>query len=131
MYIAHGKISIEKLLLAKNNLVEFMAAVQTNMSMTASIQAFEYTYELYWKILRKVLIQVYGVNDLTGSARTVFQKAAELNLIEDLDFWLGCIDRRNETVHTYEENAAIELYDFLPKFLQELELVINKLQEIK
>ncbi|HLB94147.1 MAG TPA: HI0074 family nucleotidyltransferase substrate-binding subunit [Candidatus Babeliales bacterium] len=131
MYIAHGKISIEKLLLAKNNLIEFMAAVQTNMSMTASIQAFEYTYELYWKILRKVLIQVYGVNDLTGSAQTVFQKAAKLNLIEDLNFWLGCIDRRNETLHTYEESSAIELYDFLPKFLQELESAINKLQEIK
>ncbi len=131
MYIAQGKISIVKLLHAKDNLVEFRQAVQSNMSITASIQAFEYTYELYWKILRKVLIQVYGVSDLTGSARVVFQKAAELNLIKDLDFWIACIDKRNETVHTYEETAALELYNFLPNFLQELEQAIIKLQELK
>lgn len=129
MNIYNGAISIEKLLQAHKNLVEFVGAPTSPMSVTASIQAFEYTYELLWKTLRKILIIVYGLTDTPSTPRLVFQKAYELKLIDDLPFWLSTISYRNETLHTYENNIALEVYQFLPKFIGMVKPILEQLKK--
>lgn len=128
MFIYNGKISIEKLLLARCKLKEFLSADKSTMSITASIKAFEYTYELAWKALRKVLIDVYGNRSFAESPRPTFHKAFENNLIKDLNFWMSCIEKRNETSHCYEDEMSEDVYNFLPDFLIELNKVIEILK---
>lgn len=131
MNIYNNKISIEKLLKARNSLAEFIAAQESKIAIAASIQAFEYVYELIWKVLRKILIEIYGISDLPGSPRPTFNKAFETKLIRDLNFWLLCIEKRNETARCYEEEMAKDVYSFLPKFLDELDKVIEILKSDK
>src|SRR6266576_2628990 len=63
------------------------------------IQAFEFTHELAWNVLKDFLefrgtINLYGSKDATREAFTA-------GLIEDGEAWMAMIKSRNQTSHTY------------------------------
>ena len=68
------------------------------------IQAFEYTHELAWNLLKDYL-QDQGVQNITGSKDSV-RAAFKVGLIEDGESWMDMIKDRNQTVHTYNEATA-------------------------
>lgn len=68
------------------------------------IQAFEYTHELAWKVLKDFL-EYQGYNDIIGS-RDTFRKAFGLGIIEDGETWMESITARNRSAHSYNQSAA-------------------------
>ncbi|MEL7225523.1 MAG: nucleotidyltransferase substrate binding protein [Cyanobacteria bacterium P01_D01_bin.36] len=72
------------------------------------IQAFEYTHELAWKLMRAFLKfqdpqeTIYGSKDAT-------RKAFNLALIADGDEWMDMIKDRNRTSHTYNQQVARDI----------------------
>ena len=68
------------------------------------IQAFEYTHELAWNVLKDYL-QDQGIQNITGSKDSV-RAAFRVGLIEDGESWMDMIKDRNQTVHTYNEATA-------------------------
>src|SRR3989337_3793326 len=72
----------------------------------SAIQRFEFTFELAWKTLKAFLeeqgITVYSPRD---SLRSAFQ----IGLIGETPAWLGMIELRNLTSHTYNEAIAGEI----------------------
>lgn len=68
------------------------------------IQAFEYTHELAWNLLKDYL-QDQGIQNITGSKDAV-RSAFKVGLIEDGESWMDMIKDRNQTVHTYNEATA-------------------------
>jgi nucleotidyltransferase substrate binding protein (TIGR01987 family) len=68
------------------------------------IQAFEYTHELAWNLLKDYL-QDQGIQNITGSKNAV-RSAFKVGLIEDGESWMDMIKDRNQTVHTYNEATA-------------------------
>ena len=68
------------------------------------IQAFEYTHELAWNILKDFL-EGRGVRNLYGSKDTTRQ-AFKTGLIENGVAWMDMIKSRNLTSHTYDEDTA-------------------------
>ncbi len=68
------------------------------------IQAFEYTHELAWNVLKDYL-QDQGIQNITGSKDSV-RAAFKVGLIEDGESWMDMIKDRNQTVHTYNEATA-------------------------
>ncbi len=84
------------------------------------IQAFEYTHELAWKVMKDYFV-FQGNVEITGS-RDATRQAFKAELIEDGDNWLQMIQNRNVTSHTYNEEIAEEIYrnivnDFHPLFV--------------
>lgn len=75
----------------------------------ATIQRFEFTYELAWKLLKAYLehIGIAGVN----SPRTAFKEAFAAGLINDGDKWIKMLQDRNLTTHTYDEEQAKAIYN--------------------
>ena len=71
------------------------------------IQFFEMTFELAWKTLKDYL-ESQGFLDV-NSPRTVLKKAFEIGLIGDGHQWLQCLQDRNLTSHTYNEEIASEI----------------------
>ena len=92
----------------------------------ASIQRFEFTYELLWKTIKVFLEEMHGVR--TVSPRQVFKEAFALELIDNEEMFLEMIEARNLLSHTYNENQASEIYRKLPSFLESFNLVLEKLQ---
>lgn len=71
------------------------------------IQAFEYTYELAWNVLRDFL-RWQGNTAITGS-RDAIREAFAAGLIEDGERWMQMLQDRNRTSHTYNEETAEEI----------------------
>ncbi len=92
----------------------------------ASIQRFEFTYELLWKTIKVFLEEIHGVR--TVSPRQVFKEAFALELIDNEDVFLEMIEARNLLSHTYNENQASMIYRKLPSFLESFNLVLEKLK---
>jgi nucleotidyltransferase substrate binding protein (TIGR01987 family) len=79
----------------------------TDLEQQGLIQAFEFTHELAWNVLKDYL-QDQGFVDLKGpkdATRTAFKNG----LIEDGDTWMTMIASRNQTSHTYNEDLADEI----------------------
>lgn len=74
----------------------------------ATIQRFEFTIELYWKVLRKILAYE-GFSAVTP--REVLKSAYQAGLITGDAIWLKMLDDRNKTSHVYAEEIIIEIFN--------------------
>lgn len=72
------------------------------------IQAFEFTQELAWQVMKDYAIFQHGANTITGS-RDAIREAFRVGLIEDGEGWMDTITSRNRSSHTYDENTANDL----------------------
>lgn len=68
------------------------------------IQAFEFTHELAWNVLKDFL-EERGVFNLYGSKDTT-REAYKRGLLEDGDVWMDMIKSRNLSSHTYNPGIA-------------------------
>jgi nucleotidyltransferase substrate binding protein (TIGR01987 family) len=68
------------------------------------IKAFEYTYELAWKMIKDYYEEQGEVN-IQGS-RDALRLAFQRGIIKDGDNWMKMIKSRIATVHTYNEEVA-------------------------
>lgn len=71
------------------------------------IQAFEFTHELAWNVLKDFL-QDQGDQSIKGSKDTI-RAAFKAELIQDGEDWMETILARNSSSHTYDENTAERL----------------------
>ena len=71
------------------------------------IQAFEFTHELAWNVLKDYL-EAQGIQGVIGS-RGAAREAFKNGLIADGEVWMDMIKSRNQTSHTYNEGTANEI----------------------
>jgi len=94
----------------------------------AGIQRFEYTFEVLWKLLKR-LAEDRDIKSL--SPRDSFKAAFKMELI-DQEFeetLVNMIEKRNLTVHTYKEEIAADIYEFIKN--QGIQAFINVKNNIK
>jgi len=80
----------------------------SNIEKRGLIQAFEYTYELAWNVI-KDFYYYKGVVDIQGS-RDAFKMAYNKGLISS-DTLIKTIRSRQLTVHTYNEEIVQNIYE--------------------
>ncbi len=79
------------------------------------IQAFEFTHELAWNVLKDYL-DAQGFVDLIGS-KNATRQAFTNGLLEDGEAWMDMIKARNLTSHTYQQKIAEDIAkDILGRF---------------
>jgi nucleotidyltransferase substrate binding protein (TIGR01987 family) len=76
----------------------------TELEEQGIIQAFEYTHELAWNVLKNFL-EEQGVRELYGS-KDSSREAFKRGLIENGDAWMDMIQNRNLTSYTYNKDVA-------------------------
>jgi nucleotidyltransferase substrate binding protein (TIGR01987 family) len=79
----------------------------SNIEKQGTIQAFEFTYELAWNVLRDYLVW-QGAETISGS-RDAIREGFKRELISDGHAWLAMLQDRNRTVHTYNEETAQQI----------------------
>lgn len=88
--------------------LELLAARElSNIEKQGAIQAFEFTYELAWNVLRDYLLW-QGEEAISGS-RDAIREGFRRGLISDGHAWMAMLQDRNRTVHTYNEETANEI----------------------
>ncbi|MEJ5172829.1 MAG: nucleotidyltransferase substrate binding protein [Hydrogenothermaceae bacterium] len=85
----------------------------TEIEKQGLIQAFEYTFELAWNLIRDYLIY-QGITDIRGS-RDSFKLGFKYSLINNPDIWFEMITSRNLTAHTYNEEVAEQIIEKIVK----------------
>ena len=96
----------------------------------ASIQAFEYTYELGVKMLRRQLEQiVINPAELMEMAfMELIRTGAEAGMVRDVSRFRIYREKRNITSHTYDEERAEEVLTVLPDFVQDMHFLLSELK---
>jgi nucleotidyltransferase substrate binding protein (TIGR01987 family) len=84
------------------------------------IQAFEFTHELAWNVLKDYL-EDQGEQNIRGS-KDVTRYAFKVSLITDGELWMAMIQSRNASSHMYDEEVSATLFttivdNYYPLFL--------------
>ena len=79
----------------------------SNLEKQGVIQAFEFTHELGWNMLKDYL-QDQGNQNIRGS-KDATREAFKVALIAAGEQWMAMIQSRNVSSHTYNERVADEL----------------------
>ena len=77
------------------------------------IQAFEFTHELAWNVLKDYL-ESQGIQGVIGS-KGATREAFKSGLIAEGEVWMDMIKSRNQTSHTYNEETANEITEAILK----------------
>jgi len=100
---------------ALNKLQEAGQSPATELNRDATIQRFEFTFELAWKLMQLVLkdngIDSYG-------PKNTFREAAKLGLIDNPESWFVFLQNRNLTTHKYDEKTAEKIYNSAKEFVK-------------
>ena len=91
-------------------LKDALAQPENEFTRDAVIQRFEFTYELSWKMLKLAL---EGKDITVLNAKDTLTEALSQRMIDDGNGWSELHRRRNETSHTYREEMAVEVYNFI------------------
>lgn len=83
-------------------------AARSDLEIDGAIQRFEFTYELFWKLLKSYL-QLQGI--LANTPKESFKEAFRIGILEDQDAALKLLDDRNLTVHIYDRKTSREVFD--------------------
>jgi len=98
------------------------------------IQAFEFTHELAWNVM-KDYFEYQGNFNIKGS-RDASREGFKYSLIKNGDLWMQMIETRNLTSHVYDKHSAEEVVnsiinDYLSEFLEFEKAMIKVKDESK
>lgn len=96
----------------------------------ASIQGFEFTYEVAHKMIKRQLEQIAASPALidTMTYMQLIRSAAEAGLIADVSRFRDYRDKRNITSHTYNPAKAEEIVGILDGFLIDVRFLLDELE---
>lgn len=109
-------VTIEQIRLKKENyhhaVIRLQAALRKDanaddMYLDATIQRFEFCFELAWKLMKAVL-EYEGIE--ANSPRGCIREGWKQRLISNAEAWLEMMEKRKLPSHTYDENVAREIY---------------------
>ena len=102
----------------------------TELEEQGLIQAFEFTHELAWNVLKDYL-EAQGFVELIGS-RNATRQAFKNGLLEDGEAWMDMIKARNLTSHTYQDKIAEDIAkDILGRFHSALVAMERRFADLK
>lgn len=105
------------------SLKEVLELESTEVNQDATIQRFEFTFELSWKLMQAILgengIDSYGI-------KTVIRESARFGMIDNPETWFKFLEDRNITTHTYKEDEARSIYVRIKDFPILIESLLQK-----
>ena len=119
-----SKIKLENFKKALTSLedIYLKPARDDRSNIDATIQRFEFTFELAWKFLKSY----FSERDIElNYPKEVIQEAFNVSLINDEDLWIKMLKDRNMTSHTYNEKLADEIYMRIKTYVPELRNLLN------
>lgn len=120
------EISISPFKKALSALDKAIEQPKNEFTRDASIQRFEYSFELCWKLLKRYFFLKTGIEEF--QIKNIFREAAKQDLIENVDNWFIYHTARNLPSHTYNERTAEETYQAAKKFAIDARLLLENLE---
>lgn len=127
-------MSNRKLLQSVNNLERALTRLEealaedlsNSLLVDGTIQRFEFTIELYWKTLKRILTSE-GIE--TKTPKETLKEAYQVGWLNDETAWLQMLKDRNETSHTYDEEAALRIVRNIKEYFPEMKTTLEILRK--
>ena len=114
---------------ALERLKEAMLEEPTEIIIDGTIQRYEFTFELAWKIMKDYL-EYNGFIDGLSSPRNIIQLAFQNKIIKNGDIWIQMMLDRNLLSHLYDEEKSREIYNNIKNsYLAQFEQLKQFLEE--
>ena len=97
-----------------------------DLEIDGAIQRFEFTFELFWKLL-KIYLETQGFISL--SPKACFKDAYKIGLLQNQEIVIKMLDDRNLSVHTYDHKISRKIFERIKK--EYVNLFQQALQQIK
>lgn len=100
---------------------------------SATIQAFEYTYELAFKMIkRRIVLSLENPSEIEDMTfNDIIRISYGKNIVKsDVSVWCEYRKQRGITCHTYDEDKAQKVFESATNFLDEARYVLYRLQEL-
>jgi len=94
------------------------------------IHSFEVAYERAWNMINRWLKENISEASAEGiTQRNLFRLGAESQLISDSERWMEYREARNSTSHTYNEDAAENVFAEAAEFIHDAKQLLSVLEE--
>ena len=94
------------------------------------IHSFEVAYEQSSKMIKRWLKENIGDASVERiTQRNIFRLGAENQLISDSERWMEYHEARNSTSHTYNEDAAENVFTEATEFVHDAKQLLSVLEE--
>lgn len=104
-------------------------AVRRQMFCDSIIQRFEYTFELAWKTMKRLMEREKQESLDDVGRRDLFRRAFELGWIDSPEPWFKYQEARNQTSHAYDRKIAKKVFDVIAAFAKDAEELSNRLEK--
>ncbi|MCD8501468.1 MAG: nucleotidyltransferase substrate binding protein [Bacillaceae bacterium] len=91
-----------------------------------TIQRFEFTIELYWKTLKRLLLSE-GIEAKTP--KETFKEAYKAGWLENEHAWLQMLKDRNETSHTYDQGKALQILGNIKLYFPDMKSTLKFIKQ--
>lgn len=115
-------IDLEK---ALSRLEEALILEASLINQDATIQRFEFSYELAWKIMQE---KAHEAGQEVFGPKESIRVAVQLGLIENVELWFSFQKARNYSSHVYDQVMANYVYNTAKNFLPEAKIFLSKLK---
>ena len=97
----------------------------------ATIQAFEFTYELAAKMIQRQLVQIAANPDALREMDFAdrMRDAADAGIVREAAPFMRYRELRNKTSHTYDPDRAEETVTVIDEFLRDVRFLLRELQK--
>ncbi len=94
----------------------------------AAIQRFEFTFELFWKLVKTHLNSVEGID--CYSPKSCFRELLPVLLASEgeVEVLLKMSDHRNLTTHVYDEEVSNEVFSEIPLYSKTMHEVLTRIK---
>lgn len=98
-------------------IAHYEKAPDSEVAQMALTQAFEFTVEISWKLLKNYLEKEgFDIHSPKEAIRQAFQ--SEIILGEDSEIWMRALEMRNLTSHVYNKEALQTLLEYIDHSFQ-------------
>ena len=80
-----------------------------NVVLTGLVGLYEICFEQAWKVMIEILTQHGYEQSATGSPKTILKTAYKAGMIKDETLWIRALQARNNVVHSYNREIALEI----------------------
>ena len=105
---------------------EAVEVKDSSIAVDAAILRFEFTFELAWKTLKRVLYQE-GI--IARTPKEVLKEGVKLEYINDEQLWIKMLADRNNMSHTYNADLAHEVYNTIPDYVKAFRILSEKIEK--
>lgn len=86
----------------------------------STIQRFETCYDTLWKILKRYLVEDFGIPEVPNSPKPILRLAFENQLFASpIEQWLKYADARTSTAHDYDGDKAARCLALIKDFIDD------------